>query len=93
MFRVRWHTSLGTRAGPAESAAPVRELEGATRYPGGNAGQEAERGADAGPAGRRLHARRLRHLGGGAGVPSAIVTDGLAAVLRHTGTSPDVPGR
>lgn len=26
-------------------------------------------------------------------VPSAIVTDGLAAVLRHTGTSPDVPGR
>jgi hypothetical protein len=25
-------------------------------------------------------------------VPSAIVTDGLAAVLRHTGTTPDVPG-
>ena len=25
-------------------------------------------------------------------VPSAIVTDGLGAVLRHTGTAPDVPG-
>ena len=26
-------------------------------------------------------------------VPSAIVSDGLGAVLRHTGTTPDVPGR
>ena len=26
-------------------------------------------------------------------MPEQIVTDGLAAVLRHTGATPDVPGR
>lgn len=161
---------------PAEVATLVRELEGATRHPGGSADQEAERlrrlvdtvvaeesvqviqefkeeagqhdRAAAGPA-RVVEALQatavetllvhddpdddrmawfgpephhlaldeatLRAMGVDAPmpgrlvdvciraaygtsadvrvVPSAIVTDGLAAVLRHTGTNPDVPGR